>query len=181
MFTILALFLFQLGMGGIIAHYTVEGQAFYGIPLAQYFPYSIARTWHIQASLFWIAMAFLSAGLFLAPIINGGKRSKYQKLVDILFWALVVLVVGSFAGSHILGVAHQIPAAWNFLLGHQGYEYIELGRIWQWIEYIGILFSLYSPKLAFAGAVSDRPIETYVSVFNSSSALNSFLSIVDRF
>ena len=35
-------------MGGIIAHYTVEGQAFYGIPLAQYFPYSIARTWHIQ-------------------------------------------------------------------------------------------------------------------------------------
>ena len=34
LFTILALFLFQLGMGGIIAHYTVEGQAFYGIPLA---------------------------------------------------------------------------------------------------------------------------------------------------
>ncbi|ETJ29764.1 Nitric oxide reductase, partial [human gut metagenome] len=27
LFTILALFLFQLGMGGIIAHYTVEGQA----------------------------------------------------------------------------------------------------------------------------------------------------------
>ena len=142
LFTILALFLFQLGMGGIIAHYTVEGQAFYGIPLAQYFPYSIARTWHIQASLFWIAMAFLSAGLFLAPIINGGKDPKYQKLgVDILFWALVVLVVGSFAGTY-LGVAHQIPAAWNFLLGHQGYEYIELGRIWQWIEYIGILFWL---------------------------------------
>ena len=71
-------------MGGIIAHYTVEGQAFYGIPLAQYFPYSIARTWHIQASLFWIAMAFLSAGLFLAPIINGGKDPKFQKLgVDI--------------------------------------------------------------------------------------------------
>ena len=104
-------------MGGIIAHYTVEGQAFYGIPLAQYFPYSIARTWHIQASLFWIAMAFLSAGLFLAPIINGGKDPKYQKLgVDILFWALVVLVVGSFAGTY-LGVAHEIPASLNFYLG----------------------------------------------------------------
>ena len=165
LFTILALFLFQLGMGGIIAHYTVEGQAFYGIPLAQYFPYSIARTWHIQASLFWIAMAFLSAGLFLAPIINGGKDPKYQKLgVDILFWALVVLVVGSFAGTY-LGVAHQIPAAWNFLLGHQGYEYIELGRIWQWIEYIGILFWLVLMIRSIIGAFKQKGDKNLIVAF----------------
>ena len=165
LFTILVLFLFQLGMGGIIAHYTVEGQAFYGIPLAQYFPYSIARTWHIQASLFWIAMAFLSAGLFLAPIINGGKDPKYQKLgVDILFWALVVLVVGSFAGTY-LGVAHQIPAAWNFLLGHQGYEYIELGRIWQWIEYIGILFWLVLMIRSIIGAFKQKGDKNLIAAF----------------
>ena len=165
LFTILALFLFQLGMGGIIAHYTVEGQAFYGIPLAQYFPYSIARTWHIQASLFWIAMAFLSAGLFLAPIINGGKDPKYQKLgVDILFWALVVLVVGSFAGTY-LGVAHQILAAWNFLLGHQGYEYIELGRIWQWIEYIGILFWLVLMIRSIIGAFKQKGDKNLIAAF----------------
>ena len=165
LFTILALFLFQLGMGGIIAHYTVEGQAFYGIPLAQYFPYSIARTWHIQASLFWIAMAFLSAGLFLAPIINGGKDPKYQKLgVDILFWALVVLVVGSFAGTY-LGVAHQIPAAWNFLLGHQGYEFIELGRIWQWIEYIGILFWLVLMIRSIIGAFKQKGDKNLIAAF----------------
>ena len=149
LFTILALFLFQLGMGGIIAHYTVEGQAFYGI----------------QASLFWIAMAFLSAGLFLAPIINGGKDPKYQKLgVDILFWALVVLVVGSFAGTY-LGVAHQIPAAWNFLLGHQGYEYIELGRIWQWIEYIGILFWLVLMIRSIIGAFKQKGDKNLIAAF----------------
>ena len=165
LFTILALFLFQLGMGGLTAHYTVEGQAFYGIPLAQYFPYSIARTWHIQSALFWIAMAFLSAGLFLAPIINGGKDPKYQKLgVDILFWALVVLVVGSFAGTY-LGVAHQIPAAWNFLLGHQGYEYIELGRIWQWIEYIGILFWLVLMIRSIIGAFKQKGDKNLIAAF----------------
>ena len=165
LFTILALFLFQLGMGGIVAHYTVEGQAFYGIPLVQYFPYSIARTWHIQAALFWIAMSFLSAGLFLAPIINGGKDPKYQKLgVDILFWALVVLVVGSFAGTY-LGVAHQIPAAWNFLLGHQGYEYIELGRIWQWIEYIGILFWLVLMIRSIIGAFKQKGDKNLIAAF----------------
>ena len=77
----------------------------------------------------------------------------------ILFWALVVLVVGSFAGTY-LGVAHQIPAAWNFLLGHQGYEYIELGRIWQWIEYIGILFWLVLMIRSIIGASSKKGIKT---------------------
>lgn len=64
----------------------------------------------------------------LAPIINGGKDPKFQKLgVDILFWALVVLVVGSFTGSY-LAIAHIIPQKWSFLFGHQGYEFIDLGR-----------------------------------------------------
>lgn len=165
LFTILALFLLQLGMGGIIAHYTVEGKAFYGIPLAQYFPYSIARTWHIQSALFWIAMAFLSAGLFLAPIINGGKDPKYQKLgVDILFWALVVLVVGSFAGTY-LAIAHQIPSSLNFLFGHQGYEYIELGRVWQWIEYIGILFWLVLMVRSIIGAFKNKGDKNLIAAF----------------
>ena len=106
------------------------------------FQYSLVRTWHIQAALFWIAMAFLAGGLFLAPIINGGKDPKYQKLgVDVLFWALVVLVVGSFTGSY-LAIAHIIPEEWSFLFGHQGYEFIDLGRFWQAVKFAGILFWL---------------------------------------
>ena len=76
----LALFLLQVTLGAVVAHYTVEGQEFYGIDISQYFPYSLVRTWHIQAALFWIAMAFLAGGLFLAPIINGGKDPKFQKI-----------------------------------------------------------------------------------------------------
>ena len=50
-------------------------------------------------------MAFLSAGLFLAPIINGGKDPKFQKIGRIFCsGALVVLVVGLFTGTY-LGVA----------------------------------------------------------------------------
>ena len=128
LFTVLALFLLQVNLGAIVAHYTVEGQEFYGIDISQYLPYSLVRTWHIQAALFWIAMAFLAGGLFLAPIINGGKDPKFQKLgVDILFWALVVLVVGSFTGSY-LAIAHILPEEWSFMFGHQGYEFIDLGR-----------------------------------------------------
>ncbi|URL03065.1 nitric-oxide reductase large subunit [Avibacterium sp. 20-126] len=142
LFTVVALFIAQVTFGTIVAHYTVEGQDFYGIPLSDYLPYSLIRTWHVQSALFWIAMAFLAGGLFLAPIINGGKDPKYQKLgVDILFWALVVLVVGSFTGSY-LAIAHQIPKELSFMFGHQGYEFIDLGRFWQAIKYAGILFWL---------------------------------------
>ena len=142
LFLVVALFSFQVLLGGATAHYTVEGQDFYGIPLSQWFPYSLLRTWHIQSALFWIATGFLAAGLFLAPLINGGKDPKYQKLgVDVLFWALVVVCVGSFIGNY-LAIAHIMPPEWNFWLGHQGYEYVDLGRLWQIGKFAGIAFWL---------------------------------------
>ncbi len=142
LFLIVALFSFQVLLGGFTAHYTVEGQQFYGINVSQWFPYSLVRTWHIQSALFWIATGFLAAGLFLAPLINGGKDPAYQKLgVDILFWALVVVVAGSFTGNY-LAIAQIMPPEWNFWLGHQGYEYVDLGRLWQIGKFTGIAFWL---------------------------------------
>lgn len=139
---VVALFILQVFLGGFTAHYTIEGQTFYGIDVSQYFPYSLTRTWHIQAALFWIATGFLAAGLFLAPVINGGKDPRFQKLgVDILFWALVAVVIGSFTGNY-LAIAQIMPAGWNFWLGHQGYEYVDLGRLWQIGKFTGIVLWL---------------------------------------
>lgn len=143
LFVVVALFTFQVFLGGFTAHYTVEGQTFYGINVSEWFPYSLVRTWHIQSAMFWIATGFLAAGLFLAPIINGGKDPKYQKLgVDILFWALIAVVVGSFIGN-FLAIAHIIPTNLSFWFGHQGYEYVDLGRVWQIGKFIGIVLWLF--------------------------------------
>ncbi|MGE8610916.1 MAG: nitric-oxide reductase large subunit [Achromobacter veterisilvae] len=142
LFLVVALFGFQVLLGGFTAHYTVEGQKFYGIDVSQWFPYSLVRTWHIQSALFWIATGFLAAGLFLAPLINGGRDPKFQKVgVDILFWALVLVVVGSFVGNY-LAIAQIMPPNLNFWLGHQGYEYVDLGRLWQIGKFAGICFWL---------------------------------------
>ena len=142
LFLVVALFVFQVMIGGFTAHYTIEGQQFYGIDVSQWFPYSLTRTWHIQSALFWIATGFLAVGLFLAPVINGGKDPKFQKLgVDVLFWALVFVCVGSFVGNY-LAIAHKLPPEWSFWLGHQGYEYVDLGRIWQILKWVGILLWL---------------------------------------
>ncbi|MGP1718471.1 MAG: nitric-oxide reductase large subunit [Methylophilus sp.] len=142
LFVVVALLVFQVFIGGFTAHYTVEGQEFYGVDVSQWFPYSLTRTWHIQSALFWIATGFLAAGLFLAPIINGGKDPAYQKLgVNSLFVALLIVVVGSFLGQYS-AIANLMPGAFNFWFGHQGYEYIDLGRFWQIALFVGLLLWL---------------------------------------
>ena len=46
-FVVAALWVVQVALGAIVAHYGVEGGGFYGIPLAKWLPYSVARTWHL--------------------------------------------------------------------------------------------------------------------------------------
>lgn len=136
-----ALFLGQILMGVLTAHYGVEGDAFYGLPLSQWLPYSISRTWHIQTGIFWIATAWLAAGLFIGPLV-GNQEPKGQRLgVNVLFLALVAVVGGSLAGEW-LSVKNRLSDAASFYWGHQGYEYIDLGRAWQALLFLGLLIWL---------------------------------------
>ncbi|HTX88816.1 MAG TPA: nitric-oxide reductase large subunit [Bacteroidales bacterium] len=135
------LILVQVLMGVITAHYSVEGQAFYGLPLAQLLPYSISRTWHIQLAIFWIATSWLATGLYIAPAVTG-KDPKYQVLgVNFLFLALLVIVVGSLIGQWF-GIMQKLGLVKNFWLGHQGYEYVDLGRFWQLFLFTGLIIWL---------------------------------------
>ncbi len=137
-----ALFLVQVVAGIITAHYTVEGQAFFGIPLSQWLPYSISRTWHIQIAIFWIATSWLATGLYYAPAISG-VEPKFQKLgVNVLFLALLVIVVGSLIGQW-MGIMQKLGYIQNFWFGHQGYEYVDLGRFWQIFLFLGLFIWLF--------------------------------------
>lgn len=135
------LLLVQVIMGVITAHYTVEGQAFYGVPLANWLPYSISRTWHVQIAIFWIATSWLATGLYYAPAISG-HEPKYQRFgVNFLFIALLIIVVGSLAGQW-MGVMQKLGLVENFWFGHQGYEYVDLGRFWQIFLIVGLILWL---------------------------------------
>jgi nitric oxide reductase subunit B len=136
------LFLLQIVMGIVTAHYGVEGGGFYGIALQDYLPYVVTRSWHTQLGIFWIATAWLAAGLFIAPFICG-YEPKYQRLgVNVLFGALLVVVLGSMAGQW-MSVMHLLPGDLWFWFGHQGYEYVDLGRIWQAALFAGLLLWLF--------------------------------------
>jgi len=135
------LILVQVIMGVITAHYGVEGQGLYGIPLANILPYSISRTWHVQLAIFWIATSWLATGLYYAPVISG-HEPKYQRLgVNLLFIALLIVVLGSLTGQW-LGVMQKMGLIENFWFGHQGYEYIDLGRFWQLLLFTGLFIWL---------------------------------------
>ncbi len=134
------LFLAQSLIGGSLAHYRIE-QTFYGIPIAQFLPYNLMRTWHLQLAIFWIATAWVAGGLFIAPILSG-KEPKWQKLgVNLFFVALLVVAVGSLTGEFFS--AHGYLNNLWFWFGAQGSEYLDLGRFWQYLLIIGFLFWLF--------------------------------------
>ena len=136
-----ALLLVQILLGVVTAHYGVEGSGFYGIPLDRILPYTVTRTWHLQLGIFWIATAWLATGLYVGPSV--GVEPRYQRLgVNVLFGALLVVVLGSMAGTW-LSVMGQLGSGTEwFWLGHSGYEYIDLGRLWQVLLLVGLFLWL---------------------------------------
>ncbi|HYQ92449.1 MAG TPA: nitric-oxide reductase large subunit [Candidatus Competibacteraceae bacterium] len=147
-----ALVVLQIGLGAIVAHYGVEGSGFYGIPLDQWLPYSVARTWHTQLGIFWIATSWLATGLYMAPAVSGYEPKSQRLGVDILFIALLIVVFGSLAGEW-LSIKQKLGAAW-FWFGTQGYEYVDLGRFWQILLFIGLVFWLWLLWRALRPALS---------------------------
>lgn len=140
-FVVAALWVVQVALGAIAAHYGVEGNGFYGIPLAKWLPYSVARTWHLQIGIFWIATSWLATGLYIAPAVSN-QEPKGQRLgVNALFVALILVVVGSLAGEW-LSIQQKLGNLW-FWFGTQGYEYVDLGRFWQILLFGGLVFWLW--------------------------------------
>ncbi|NOY42617.1 MAG: nitric-oxide reductase large subunit [Planctomycetes bacterium] len=148
-----ALFLVQMILGIITAHYGVEGDGFYGIPLSKWLPYSVTRTWHIQIGLFWIATAWLGAGLFIAPLVSEAEPKGQRLGVNILFLALLLVVVGSLSGEW-LSVQNKLSDTAAFYFGHQGYEYVDLGRVWQLALFGGLLLWFFLMMRALRPALA---------------------------
>jgi nitric oxide reductase subunit B len=139
---VVALIVAQVGLGAVTAHYGVEGDGFFGIPLAKWLPYSVARTWHTQLGIFWIATAWLATGLFVAPAVSGNEQVGQRFGVNFLFTCLLIIVVGSLIGEW-MGVQQKLGFVSNFWFGHQGYEYVDLGRFWQIFLFVGLFVWLF--------------------------------------
>ena len=151
-----AMIVVQVLLGIVTAHYGVEGQGLYGLPLVDYLPYAVTRTWHTQLAVLWIATTWLATGLYVAPLLSG-HEPKFQTFgVNFLFVSLLIIVLGSFIGQWLAVHRHIADLTVNFWFGHQGYEYIDLGRFWQIYLFIGLLLWMTLMLRALWPALKDQ-------------------------
>lgn len=166
------LFIVQIFNGGLMAHYTVHPGSFFISFIGRTYPYSWAKTWHLQLAILWIALSWMGTAVYLAPLAGGGERRGQRILVNILFAAAFLVAVGSLAGE-ALSIKGLLGDSW-YWLGHQGWEYLELGRIWQILLFGGLIFWLVVVYRGMAPALLNRkadPDQRALMVFYVLSAV----------
>ena len=159
---VILLFLVQTSFGGLLAHYTVHPGSFYVQQIADVIPYSWAKSWHLQLAIFWIATTWVASAIYLAPIIGGREPRRQSLLVQLLFGAILLVAVGSLVGE-VAGIKGKL-GEWWFWLGHQGWEYLELGRLWQILLFAGLIMWLVIVYRAVAHLLRSRDSSDFRSL-----------------
>lgn len=131
------LFLMQTLVGGAVAHYRADPGSFYGFQLETIFPSNLMRIWHLQTAIFWIATAYVAAALFLGRSLRSDEPRWLPAAIHLLFAAFAVVIGASLLGEWA-GISGWL-GDWWFLFGNQGWEYLEIGRFWQYLLVVGLL------------------------------------------
>jgi len=106
-----------------------------GIDLSAWLPMTITRAWHTQISILWISVCWFAATIWVLPLIARPEPSGQLRWINGLFWMLAVVAIGGSVGIPlgIKGVLGE-SAAWRWL-GLQGWEFMEIGRLYQYLLY----------------------------------------------
>ena len=123
-------------VGGATAHYRADPGSFYGFQLENTFPSNLMRTWHLQSAIMWIATSYVAAALFLSRSLRADEPRGLAAWAHFLFVAFIAVIGGSLLGEWA-GIS-DLLGNWWFWLGNPGWEYLELGRIWQYLLVIGL-------------------------------------------
>ncbi len=131
-----ALFVVQLFIGGYLSHlYTEPSKNF--IISQNILPFNVLRSMHTQIAILWVAVGWLVGGLLIAPWV-ANKDHKFPWLVDVLWWALLIVAVGGIVGLY-MGATGHMRDLW-FWFGNEGRELINLGRVWDIGLVLGLVF-----------------------------------------
>jgi len=134
------LFAVQVLAGILTVHDFVGFINFFGFNISKALPITVTRSWHVQLSILWISACWIGASFFMMSLVSPNQSKKQVTLINSIFWLTVLLVAGSFAGM-FLGPKGIIGENW-YWFGHQGWEYVELGKLWQII--LGVVFIIWA-------------------------------------
>lgn len=131
------LFVLQIVAGVLTIHDFLRFTHVLGVDLAEALPITIVRAWHLQLALMWISACWVGASIFVLSTARREVPKGLSGEVNLLFGLFLVWVAGSLIGI-ALGSKGLLGEHWN-LLGNQGWEFVEMGRLWQ-----GVLFAVFA-------------------------------------
>ncbi|OIQ93655.1 nitric oxide reductase subunit B [mine drainage metagenome] len=134
------LFGVQVLAGILTVHDFIGLVNLFGFNVSGTLPITVTRSWHVQLSILWISACWIGASFFMMSLVSSKQSKKQVTLINTIFWLTVLLVAGSFAGM-FLGPRGFLGKNW-YWLGHQGWEYVELGKLWQII--LGVVFIVWA-------------------------------------
>jgi nitric oxide reductase subunit B len=134
------LFAIQVLAGILTVHDFVGFVNFFGFNISEALPITVTRSWHIQLSLLWISACWIGASFFMMSMVSPNQPKRQVTRINTIFWLTLLLVAGSFGGM-LLGPKGLLGKYW-YWLGNQGWEYVEIGKIWQII--LGIVFIIWA-------------------------------------
>ena len=128
-FVAILLFFLQVSSGIITINDFIDFLGYFGINIAGDVPVTISRSWHLMLALYWISTCWIASSIFILPILAKKEIPGQLKLINTLFVLLFILVGGSLFGM-VAGPLGLLGTWWN-LLGHQGWEFVDFGKIYQ--------------------------------------------------
>ncbi|MCZ2355971.1 MAG: cbb3-type cytochrome c oxidase subunit I [Bacteroidia bacterium] len=122
------LFFVQVSSGLVTINDFINWLGFFGIHITS-IPVTISRSWHTLIALYWISTCWIASSIFILPILSKKEIPGQAHYVNTIFALLVVLVAGSLTGI-VLGPLGLL-GDWWYWLGHQGWEFVDFGKIYQ--------------------------------------------------
>ncbi|MEK6782389.1 MAG: cbb3-type cytochrome c oxidase subunit I [Bacteroidota bacterium] len=144
------LFIVQVTAGILTVHDFLNFTTFFGYDIRGILPITITRSWHVQLSILWISTCWIGASFFIAPLLSPQEPANQRSAINLIFGLIVILGVGSMVGIYAgpLGIFKN----W-YWFGHQGWEYVEPGKLWQGLLFVilalwcFILFKALKPSI----------------------------------
>lgn len=99
--------------------------------IAGVLPFTVLRSYHTLLQIYWLFMCWVGYTIFFLPRV--AAVPKYQKaLIEVLFYMCVIVGLGGVVGVYS-GYNGIIGGTWAYWFGSQGWEFMELGRFFQYV------------------------------------------------
>lgn len=142
------LFVLQVAAGILSVHNYVGLETIFGFDVGSIMSLITARSWHLQLGTLWITACWIGISIFLAS--QGVVHSRRQLLLaHTLFCVFLIMTLGILVG--LVVPLEKLAQNWNFF-GNQGWEFVEMGKLWQWmmlsvfVLWSSLIFTLIYPR-----------------------------------